>query len=153
VSNQHATVAPILSVRVVADLDAAIEHINTYSSQHTESIVTEDYSRARRSQAIVRRQLELFFEDYQLLLTPTTPIAAPLIEGPDAVEQARLLTRYTAPFNLSGLPALSMPCGFTRQGLPIGLQLVAWSWRDGLLLQAAHAYEQAIGWHTWKPAL
>ena len=110
-----------------------------------------EYIQARRSQTILRRQFEQFFEQYDLLLTPTTPVAAPLIEGPDAVEQARLLTRYTAPFNLTGLPALSLPCGFTRQGLPIGLQLVARPWAEATLLRAAQAYEQATAWHTRIP--
>ena len=110
-----------------------------------------EYIQARRSQTILRRQFEQFFEQYDLLLTPATPVAAPLIEGPDAVEQARLLTRYTAPFNLTGLPALSLPCGFTRQGLPIGLQLVARPWAEATLLRAAQAYEQATAWHTRIP--
>jgi aspartyl-tRNA(Asn)/glutamyl-tRNA(Gln) amidotransferase subunit A len=85
------------------------------------------------------------------LITPTTPVAAPFIQGPDAVEQARLLTRFTAPFNLSGLPALSVPCGFTATGLPIGLQLVARPWAEAALLSAGQAYEQATEWHTRRP--
>jgi len=61
------------------------------------------------------------------------------------VERARLLTRFTAPFNLTGLPALSLPCGLTAAGLPIGLQLIARPWGDGTVLRAAHAYERAVG--------
>jgi aspartyl-tRNA(Asn)/glutamyl-tRNA(Gln) amidotransferase subunit A len=85
------------------------------------------------------------------LLTPTTPVAAPLIVGPDAVEQARLLTRFTAPFNLSGLPAISIPCGNTGAGLPIGLQIAAGKWKEREILRAAYAYEQACGWYTMLP--
>ena len=84
---------------------------------------------------------------------PTTAVAAPLIEGPDAIEQARLLTRYTAPFNLTGLPALSLPCGFTSAGLPIGLQIIAPSWGEATLLRAAYAYEKATPWHERRPVL
>jgi aspartyl-tRNA(Asn)/glutamyl-tRNA(Gln) amidotransferase subunit A len=87
------------------------------------------------------------------LLTPTTPIAAPTIEGHDAVEQAGRLTRFTAPFNLAGLPALSVPCGFTKEGLPIGIQIVARAWSDAKVLNAGYAYEQATDWHLQFPAI
>lgn len=106
-----------------------------------------EYSLARDTQNRMRRQFEQFFERYTVLLTPTTPVAAPLIEGPDALEQARLLTRFTAPFNLTGLPAISLPCGFTSEGLPLGLQIITRPWGEANLLQAAYAYEQATGWH------
>jgi len=112
-----------------------------------------EYVLARRLQAEFRRQLERFSEDYDLLLTPATPIPAPFLEGPDAVEQARVLTRFTAPFNLSGLPAISVPCGFTGEGLPIGLQIVARPWTEEKLLRAAHAYEEATVWRLRKPDL
>lgn len=110
-----------------------------------------EYILARRTQTLLRHQFTRFFDDYDILLTPTTPIAAPPIEGPDAVEQARLLTRFTAPFNLTGLPALSLPCGFTREGLPIGLQIVGRPWAEAKILRAAFAYEQATEWHLRKP--
>jgi aspartyl-tRNA(Asn)/glutamyl-tRNA(Gln) amidotransferase subunit A len=112
-----------------------------------------EYVLARRTQTTLRRQFELFFTGYDLLLTPTTPVTAPLIAGPDAVEQARLLTRFTAPFNLTGLPALSLPCGITQGGLPIGLQIVAAPWGEANLLRAGHAYQLATDWHTRRPAL
>jgi aspartyl-tRNA(Asn)/glutamyl-tRNA(Gln) amidotransferase subunit A len=89
----------------------------------------------------------LFFESTDFLIVPTTPIAAPTIEGHDAVEQAGRLTRFTAPFNLAGLPALSVPCGFTKDGLPIGLQIVSRAWADAKALNAGYAYEQATEWH------
>lgn len=110
-----------------------------------------EYILARRTQTLMRRQFEKFFEGYDILLTPATPVAAPLIEGPDAVEQARLLTRFTAPFNLTGLPALSLPCGFTQTGLPVGLQIVSRPWAENAILRAAYAFEQATDWHLRKP--
>ena len=109
-----------------------------------------EYILARRLQAVLRRRYEELFEHHDILLTPTTPISAPE-SGADAVERARLLTRFTAPFNLTGLPAISLPCGFTAQGLPMGLQLVARPWDEARLLQAAFAYEQATGWQLRKP--
>jgi len=107
-----------------------------------------EYSLARRKQAEARRGGGQFFRQYDVLILPSTPITAPLIEGSDAVEQARRLTRFTAPFNLTGLPALSMPCGFTKNNMPIGLQLVSAHWAEAKLLRAAQAYEQATEWHV-----
>ncbi len=110
-----------------------------------------EYVLARRTQSEVQKRCELFFEAYDLLITPTTPIAAPTIEGHDAVEQAGRLTRFTAPFNLTGLPALSIPCGFTSEGLPIGMQIIARAWADAKALNAGYAYEQATEWHKQFP--
>jgi len=112
-----------------------------------------EYILARRVQAELHRLFELFFDEYDVLLLPTTPIPAPPLDGPDAVEQARTLTRFTAPFNLTGLPALSLPCGFTRDRLPIGLQIVARPWAEAVLLRAGQAYEEATEWHLRRPEL
>jgi aspartyl-tRNA(Asn)/glutamyl-tRNA(Gln) amidotransferase subunit A len=112
-----------------------------------------DYILARRTQAEVQKKLERFFETYDFLLLPTTPSAAPTIEGHDAVEQAARLTRFTAPFNLSGLPALSLPCGFTGEGLPIGLQIVSRAWGESKVLNLGHVFEQATEWHKRMPVL
>jgi aspartyl-tRNA(Asn)/glutamyl-tRNA(Gln) amidotransferase subunit A len=117
------------------------------------AVTSSEYVLARRAQSVFRRQFASFFAGYDLLLTPATPVAAPPITGPDAVEQARRLTRFTAPFNQSGLPALSLPCGFTREGLPVGLQIVGPPWGEARLLRAAHAYEQATEWHLRTPEL
>lgn len=112
-----------------------------------------DYILARRTQAEVKKRFEQFFESYDFLILPSTPIAAPTIEGHDAVEQAGRLTRFTAPFNLAGLPALSLPCGFTKEGLPIGLQIVSRAWADAKVLNLGHAFEQATEWHNHFPKL
>jgi aspartyl-tRNA(Asn)/glutamyl-tRNA(Gln) amidotransferase subunit A len=121
--------------------------------QSGQSYSSVDYALARHTQLLLKRKFIEFFQDYDILLTPTTPMAAPPIEGPDAVEQARLLTRFTAPFNLTGLPALSLTCGFTSYGLPIGLQIISRPWAEALILRAAFAYEQATDWHTQRPPL
>jgi aspartyl-tRNA(Asn)/glutamyl-tRNA(Gln) amidotransferase subunit A len=112
-----------------------------------------EYARARRTQTEMKKRLELFFDSYDYLLTPVTPIAAPAIAGNDAVEQAARLTRFTAPFNLTGLPAISVPCGFNHEGLPIGLQIVSKAWADAKVLNAAYAYEQATEWHKQRPTI
>lgn len=107
-----------------------------------------DYILARRTQTDVKRRFENFFKTFDLLILPSTPIAAPTIEGHDAVEQAGRLTRFTAPFNLAGLPAISIPCGFTRDGLPIGLQIVSSAWAEKKVLNAGYIFEQATEWHN-----
>ena len=87
-----------------------------------------------------------------MLITPTTPMPAPAIAGlkedPAALRPAELtLLRNTRPFNMWGLPAISVPCGFTKSGLPIGLQIAAPPWREDLALRLARAYEQATEWY------
>ncbi len=114
---------------------------------------SSEYALARREQTRLRRLYERFFDGYDILITPSTPVTAPSIQGPDAVEQAKLLTRFTAPFNLTGLPAISLPCGFDSDGLPVGIQLVAKPWAEAALLRAAYAYEKAAGWYQQQPNL
>lgn len=112
-----------------------------------------EYSLARRTQVEVRRKCEILLEQFDAFLLPTTPITAPVLEGENAVERARQLTRFTAPFNLTGLPALSVPCGFTSEHLPIGLQIVSRPWNESGVLRAGYAYQQATDWHTHKPSM
>jgi len=112
-----------------------------------------DYALARRTQAEVKRRCEILFDEYDALLLPTTPIPAPVLEGENAVERARQLTRFTAPFNLTGLPALSVPCGFTKEGLPIGLQIASRSWNESGVLRVGYAFQDATPWHKMKPAI
>jgi aspartyl-tRNA(Asn)/glutamyl-tRNA(Gln) amidotransferase subunit A len=104
-----------------------------------------EYSLARRMQTILSCKFNEFFKEYDLFLTPTTPITAPIRGSADAVERARLLTRFTAPFNLTGLPALSIPCGWSEDNLPIGLQIVGKPWAESRILLAAELYEQNRG--------
>lgn len=115
-------------------------------------VLAMDYARARFAQVELRRRYEQVFEDYDILLTPTTAAAAPLCAEPEEVVDMRpSMISFTAPFNLTGLPALSLPCGFTHGGLPIGLQLVARPWAEEQLLRAGYVYEQATSWHERKP--
>ncbi|HEX9091512.1 MAG TPA: amidase, partial [Anaerolineales bacterium] len=100
-----------------------------------------EYSLARRMQTILRCQFNEFFEEYDLLLTPTTPVTAPVRGSADAAERARLLTRFTAPFNLTGLPALSIPCNWSTEKMPIGLQIIGKAWAEARVLQAGMLYE------------
>nr|BAL52534.1 aspartyl-tRNA(Asn)/glutamyl-tRNA (Gln) amidotransferase subunit A [uncultured Chloroflexota bacterium] len=106
------------------------------------ALSSTDYVLARRTQSEARRYFELFFQQFDLLLLPTTATPAAPIEGLDSAAYAPKMTRFTAPFNLTGLPAISLPCGRDEQGLPVGLQIVAGPWQEAKLLRAAHAWEQ-----------
>jgi aspartyl-tRNA(Asn)/glutamyl-tRNA(Gln) amidotransferase subunit A len=96
-------------------------------------------------------------ESAELLLAPTIPIVAPDIDQKEVTigkshEDVRLaLLRLTRPANLSGLPAISIPCGFSSEGLPIGLQLIGRRSGEMDLFRAAYAYEQATPWHRQFP--
>ncbi len=63
------------------------------------------------------------------------------------------LTQYTRPYNITGTPAISVPCGFSEEGLPIGLQLAGRSFDEATVLRAAHAYEQATEWRHRRPPI
>jgi Asp-tRNA(Asn)/Glu-tRNA(Gln) amidotransferase A subunit family amidase len=111
---------------------------------------------ARRELERARRGIVSVFADVDVLVTPTTPIAAPTIaelkKNPDLLRPRELLLlRNTRPVNVWGLPAISVPCGFTEAGLPIGLQIIGPHWGEVRVLQVAHAYEQATAWHKREP--
>jgi aspartyl-tRNA(Asn)/glutamyl-tRNA(Gln) amidotransferase subunit A len=110
-----------------------------------------EYASARRTRDELRREYAAALARWDAIVLPTTPITAPLRKGQDAVAAAATLTSYTSPFNLTGLPAISIPCGFDDAGLPIGLQLVARPWAEARLLRVARAYERATPWHERRP--
>jgi aspartyl-tRNA(Asn)/glutamyl-tRNA(Gln) amidotransferase subunit A len=120
--------------------------------QEAATISGSDYATARRTQVEWRRRLARLFDEIDVLATPTTPMPAPRMDEAEAVLAAIQLARLTRPFNLAGVPAISLPCGFTLSGLPIGLQLVSRAWSEATLLRAAHAYEQATPWHRRRPS-
>jgi aspartyl-tRNA(Asn)/glutamyl-tRNA(Gln) amidotransferase subunit A len=114
-----------------------------------ENITAAKYILRRRELDEARRRAQDIFADVDLLVTPTTPVPAPAIadlkKDPGALRPAELtLLRNTRPFNVWGLPAISVPCGFTKSGLPIGLQIAGPHWREDLVLRLAHAYESAV---------
>jgi len=116
------------------------------------NISAAEYIQRRRELDQERRCAHDIFGEVDLLVTPTMPIPAPAIadlkKDPAALRPAELaLLRNTRPFNVWGLPAISVPCGFTKSGLPIGLQIAGPHWREDLVLRLAHAYEQATEWY------
>jgi len=114
----------------------------------------EDYANARRACELLRRDIGKLFVDVDVLIMPTVPGPPSQIE-PIADNAARdpERTRNTWPFDVTGLPAISVPCGFSNSGLPIGLQIVGAPFAESTVLALAYEYEQATQWHRRKPAL
>jgi len=124
-------------------------------------IPTATYQQAARARALIRAQLRAALVPYDLLLCPTAHQAAPPITtGRAAITTrqdvaGRFFTRrsYVAPASLAGIPAIAIPCGFTRDGLPISLQLLGRPFDEATLLRAAYAYEHDTEWSRRRPAL
>lgn len=121
-----------------------------------EDVTTAAYIQARRQVDQYRRSIRKVFENVDLLVTPTTPVLpftiAELLADMDNLRAKEIVTlRNTRPFNILGLPSISLPCGFTTAGLPIGLQITGAPWTETQVLRLAHAYEQQTEWHRKKP--
>jgi Asp-tRNA(Asn)/Glu-tRNA(Gln) amidotransferase A subunit family amidase len=123
-----------------------------------EKFTSEDRLRLSRELAQERHQIRSVFDEVDVLITPTVPIPPPAIaalrQNSEALRPTELfLLRNTRPFNVWGLPAISIPCGFTKSGLPIGLQIAGPHWGEQAVIGLAHAYEQATDWHHRKPTI
>lgn len=113
-----------------------------------------EYARMVQRMHEWRRDMRLRFRsDVDLILTPTANAVAPPVEGAEMISTTAQLTRLTYPWSLAHLPAASIPCGLTRTGLPVGVQLAADQHRDALLLRAGIAYQTVTDWHRRRPAL
>ena len=109
----------------------------------------EAYIRARNEVERQRREITKVFSNLDLLVTPTMQNAAALISDPRGGGSGH----NTSPFDVFGIPTISIPCGFTASGLPIGLQISGAPWNEMGVLALAHAYEQATEWHTRRPKI
>lgn len=111
------------------------------------------FRRAQKVRTLVRRDFAIAFENIDVLLTPTTPAAAFKL-GENDTEPTKMYLQdcYTVLVNLAGLPAVSLPCGQTPGGLPIGMQLIANHWQEAKILQTARAYERETSWHRQRPS-
>ncbi|HET7185622.1 MAG TPA: amidase [Terriglobales bacterium] len=122
--------------------------------QRGESVTAREYILKRNELDQLRKGARDLFSDYDLLVTPASPAVAPALAdlqvNPDDLRRRELiLLRNTRPFNVLGLPAISVPCGFSRAGLPIGLQIAGAPGDDARVLLLAHKYEQATEWHKY----
>src|SRR5438270_3265002 len=119
-------------------------------------VTAPQYIQAQRELLLQRRQILQMFERVDLILTPTTPLLAPtfaeLQAEPDQLRNKEMIMlRNTRPFNVYGLPCLSLNCGFSKSGLPIGLQIIGAPAAEGSVLAFAHTYQEQTDWHKQKP--
>lgn len=156
--------AVILSVEATAYHE---RHLRTHPQDYGDDVQTRllrgfflratDYIAALRAQGFLRDAFLRAFEQADVLMMPTTQTpASPIDEEPASSASTSLamsvqLTRFTNPFNLTGFPALSVPCGFTRAGLPVGLQIAGRPGDDATVLRVGAAYQQAAAWQQRPP--
>ena len=112
------------------------------------------YGKASQVRTLIRQDFEEAFKKCDVIVTPTAPTPAFKIrEKADDPLQMYLSDIFTIPVNLAGIAGISLPCGFTGKGLPIGLQVISGPFEEGKVLQTAFAYEQNTEWHLKKPKL
>ena len=121
-------------------------------------VTAPQYIHAYRELLQQRRQILQMFEKIDLIVTPTAPSLPPslaeLQAAPDQLRNKELvMLRNTRPFNVYGLPSVSLNCGFSNSGLPIGLQITGAPGAEGMVLALAHAYQKQSNWHKKKPAI
>ena len=118
-----------------------------------------DYIRAQQARAKFNEEALKLMKDVDLLAGPTEPVPAPPLLSPNVTLQGKTLgitpalTQYTRPYNITGFPAISVPCGFSEDGLPIGLQLAGRPFDEMTVLRAAYAYEQSTTWSRVRPKI
>ncbi len=121
-------------------------------------ISSEAYLLAQQARGRLRAAMRTAIKETDVFVTLTLPIPVPRVGAQEVTLNGRVenvtpvLLRYTSPVNLIGFPACTIPAGFTPDGLPVGVQLMAAPFREDVLLQLAHAYQQVTDWHLRRPA-
>ncbi len=112
------------------------------------------YGKAQAVRTLIKQDFDRAFEQVDVIVTPTSPTTAFKIgENTDDPLQMYLADVFTLPASLAGICGLNVPCGFDRQGLPIGLQILGRAFAEATVLRVGHAYEQTTDWHTRRPTL
>jgi len=112
------------------------------------------YLRGQKVRTLIKNDLDEVFKDCDVIMTPTSPtVAFKVGEKLSDPLSMYLSDIYTIPANLAGIPAISIPCGFSQSGLPIGLQLMGKAFDEEMLLRVSYTYEQNTEWHLKKPNL
>jgi aspartyl-tRNA(Asn)/glutamyl-tRNA(Gln) amidotransferase subunit A len=120
-------------------------------------LLSVDYVRAQRARTLMKEECKRVLENVDVIVTPSLPVTPPRIDqttvqrGSSTEHVGVALTRFTRHFNITGLPCLSIPCGFTSDGLPIGMQIAGRAFDEVTVLQSAHAYEQDTRWFERRP--
>ena len=132
-----------------------LDHNNRIRFLTGSIIPAQYYYKAQKIRTVLRHQILDALEKVDVLVLPTGPITAPPVESvPGIQSKEHALTglagriSFTGPFNLAGTPAISVPCGFSTAGMPMGLQIVGRPFAEGTVLKVAHAYEQNTEWHN-----
>jgi aspartyl-tRNA(Asn)/glutamyl-tRNA(Gln) amidotransferase subunit A len=163
---------PELADRTVSTTESYAYHLANFMPAHENDyqpatlrrilsgkrVTAPEYILKRRELDVVRRSLAGMLKKVDIVVCPTTPILPPtfadLEQNLDKLRPTELLMlRNTRPFNVLGWPAISLPCGFTQTGVPIGLQIASSTGRDEMVLRAARLYEQQTNWHKRRPDL
>ena len=113
-----------------------------------------DYANATRAREAWQRTMATLFEDIDIMVSPTTPAPpSPIEEDKSLLEATRDASRNTYAGGFGAYPGLSLPCGLSKVGLPMGMQLEASWWREPLLLRAGYCYQAVTDWHLAEPPL
>ncbi len=134
-----------------------LDHNNKIRFLTGSIIPAQAYYKAQKIRAVLRQQILDALEKVDVLVLPTGPVTAPPVESVPGIEsKEHSLTglagriSFTGPFNLAGTPAISVPCGFSAAGMPMGLQIVGKPFDEEMVLRVAHAYEQNTDWHNCR---
>ena len=134
-----------------------LDHNNKIRFLTGSIIPAQAYYKAQKIRAVLRQQILDALEEVDVLVLPTGPVTAPPVESVPGIEsKEHSLTglagriSFTGPFNLAGTPAISVPCGFSAAGMPMGLQIVGKPFDEETVLKVAHAYEQNTDWHNCR---
>lgn len=119
--------------------------------QFAAGVKASDYAEDIRQTNLLRREIVKVFSNVDLVITPTMPRPAETFAESKNFDPLGI--QNTSPFDIFGLPAISVPCGFTSSGLPIGLQIAGGPWAESTVLALAHAYERETEWHKRHPKL
>ncbi len=171
----HIRYAPIVwsTISRVEAWDAHSDYIRSKPQGYSRAILTRvllgkfidssHYLKAQRARALINQEFDDALRKVDCIITPTTPIAAPKLDEyrsgyydvdgkkEEVGEIYSFLSKFTIPINLTGLPAVSIPCGFTSEGMPIGVQIVGKEFDEPTVLAIAHHFGQASGLRSWKP--